>query len=110
MTTLSPVSTQPNYNGPDRRNQPERQKVKFDATINLGHILTFIGFLVAGFGAWTSLDKRVLVLEETKAYQQKLDAQQDQKAVDSINQMKEVMARLDKQIDRLADKLDKKGP
>lgn len=34
-----------------------KRSIKFDATINLGHIITFIGFILAGFGAWSTLDK-----------------------------------------------------
>lgn len=42
----------------------ERKRgVKFDPTINLGHILTFVGFIGTGFGAYTLLEKRVTVLE-----------------------------------------------
>jgi hypothetical protein len=87
----------------------ERQKVKFDATVNLGHILTFVGFLVAGFGAWSSIDKRVIVLEETRVYQKQIDAMQDGKLLESLAQMKDLMARLEKQVDRLADKQEKQG-
>lgn len=42
-------------------------KIRFDATINLGHILTFVGFLAAGAGMYTSLDKRVAVNEQKVA-------------------------------------------
>jgi uncharacterized coiled-coil protein SlyX len=87
----------------------ERQKVKFDATVNLGHILTFVGFLVAGFGAWSTMDKRVIVLEETRTYQKQIDAMQDGKLLESLAQMKDLMARLEKQVDRLADKQEKQG-
>jgi uncharacterized coiled-coil protein SlyX len=87
----------------------ERQKVKFDATVNLGHILTFVGFLVAGFGAWSTMDKRVIVLEETRTYQKQIDAMQDGKLLESLAQMKDLMARLEKQVDRLADKQERQG-
>jgi hypothetical protein len=94
---------------PPQEQPPERQKVKFDATVNLGHILTFVGFLVAGFGAWSSIDKRVIVLEETRVYQKQIDAMQDGKLLESLAQMKDLMARLEKQVDRLADKQEKQG-
>lgn len=41
----------------------DRRRVKFDPTINLGHILTFVGFIATGFGAYSLLEKRVTVLE-----------------------------------------------
>jgi hypothetical protein len=40
-----------------------RPKFKFDPTINLGHVLTFLGLVCAGFGAYSMLEKRVTVLE-----------------------------------------------
>lgn len=47
-------------------------KVKFDSTINLGHILTFIGFMATGLGMYMSLDKRVTV-NELRATQHEID-------------------------------------
>jgi hypothetical protein len=35
----------------------------FDPTINLGHVLTFIGFLAVGGGAYLNIEKRVTVQE-----------------------------------------------
>ena len=43
--------------------QHHRRKVNFDPTINLGHLLTFAGFIVMGFSAYSALDKRVTVIE-----------------------------------------------
>lgn len=91
-------------------NQPEehhRQRVKWDATINLGHILTFIGFIVAGFGAWASLDKRIMVIEEYRALQKQVDLAQDSRVADAAMMVKDVLVRLDKQVERLNDKLDR---
>jgi hypothetical protein len=47
-----------------------RRKVSFDPTINLGHVLTFLGFIVAGFSAYSTLDKRVTVVEQAAAAQE----------------------------------------
>jgi hypothetical protein len=30
---------------------PTKPKISFDPTINLGHVLTFVGFLIAGSAA-----------------------------------------------------------
>jgi len=40
------------WDGQDRRSQPPAHdhKPRFDPTINLGHVLTFVGFMIAGFG------------------------------------------------------------
>lgn len=52
-----------------------RRGVKFDPTINLGHILTGAIFLVSTIAAWVSLDARVsqtvLDLKRVEAQQQK---------------------------------------
>lgn len=53
------------YEGPDRR---EEKRFSFDPTINLGHLLTFIGFLATGFGAYATLDKRLSVQESKRRH------------------------------------------
>ena len=40
-----------------------RRKVVFDPTINLGHVLSFVGFLAVGGGAYLNIEKRVTVQE-----------------------------------------------
>ena len=68
--------------GEERRQQmmePDKKGIKFDSTINLGHILTFLGFMVAGLTAWTTLDKRVVVLEENKKSQAQMLEKMDLK-------------------------------
>ena len=86
---------------------PEHHGVKFDPTINLGHILTFVALLIAGFGAWSALDKRVTIIEESRYAQKMLDSNQDSRVTETTSQLKEVLVRLDRQVERLADKLDK---
>jgi hypothetical protein len=36
---------------------------RFDPTINLGHILTFLGFMAAGFGAYSSVRAEMAVYQ-----------------------------------------------
>ena len=43
-----------------------RRGVKFDGTINLGHISSALAVLITGVMAWNGMDKRVLVLEEAR--------------------------------------------
>ena len=88
-------------------NEPTRGGIRFDATINLGHILTFVGFLVAGFGAWATLDKRLTVIEEHRYLQKQVDMSQDNRATEASLQVRDVLNRLDKQVERLNDKLDR---
>ena len=84
-------------------------RIRFDATINLGHILTFIGFMLAGFGAWATLDKRIVVLEENRKLQTQIDLSQNSRFDDGTQQIKEVLIRLDRQVERLNDKLSENG-
>lgn len=67
----------------------ERKKLNFDPTINLGHILTFCGFICAGFGAYWTLDKRVSLLED-RAIQIEVRLRENNASVkDSLREIKE---------------------
>ena len=81
--------------------------IRWDATINLGHVLTFVGFILAGFGAWATLDKRLTVIEEHRYLQKQVDLSQDNRATEAAQAMRDVLGRLDKQVERLNDKLDR---
>jgi hypothetical protein len=84
--------------------QDHRHKVKFDATINLGHILTFIGFIGVGISTYQAMDKRVVVLEESRAVQTATDHRQDTELADNKKtvreDLKEISAKLDRLIER----------
>lgn len=99
------MATRPtNWDGPERREEAEKRGVRFDATVNLGHLLTFAGFLIAGFGAWTTLDKRVVVLEESKKAQTQIDAAQDFRFSDAVAQLRAQLEKMDAKLDRLVEK------
>lgn len=83
-----------------------KRGIKFDPTVNLGHIITFFGFLVAIFTAWSTLDKRVIVLEENRRVQMAVDLAQDQRQQQSTDQITTAIIRLERQTERIADKLD----
>lgn len=83
-------------------------KVHFDASINLGHILTFIGFVVTIFIGWTNLDKRVVTLEEGRQTQYMRDQHQDKilssestQIRESLNDIKAALIRLDNKVEKL---------
>ena len=82
----------------------------FDPTINLGHILTFISFLIIGASIYSTLDKRVLVLETSTQKQDMRDMSQDADRArisaemkDSVNDIKRTVERMNEKIDRLND-------
>ena len=55
----------------------QNKRIRFDGTINAGHVLTSIGMLAAMAVGWNTLDARVVRLEEAKAYQFRRDDAQD---------------------------------
>lgn len=89
------------------RNMEDLKKgIKFDATINLGHILTFIGFILSMLAAWQTLDKRIVVLEEGRHYQELRDNAQDAAASYQQKELQDTLEQVRKSIEKLDDKLD----
>jgi hypothetical protein len=82
---------------------PNRRKPRwhFDPTINLGHVLTFAGFVFLGIGVYTSLDKRVVVLEAARYAQQVGEARRDADIVEIKRNMREDLQAISSKLDRL---------
>jgi hypothetical protein len=90
-------------------NRPEDSKrphVTFDWSINLGHVLTFAGFLLTIGLAFTALDKRVVVVEQAVAYQTRRDEAQDTNQKELKAEIKEALRDVNASLNRLVDKLD----
>ena len=85
----------------------KERRIRFDPTVNLGHIITFVGFLIAIFTAWTTLDKRVVVLEEGRKAQESIDRQQDQREREARSEIRESLQEIKRGMDRLYDKLER---
>lgn len=103
------------WDGQDRRSQPpappdHHKGVKFDATINLGHMLTFAGFVIAGFTAWSTLDKRVTVIEERASFQSQIDRNQDANLAANMAVIKESLGEIKLQVARLGERYDRQKP
>ena len=79
--------------------------VRFDATINLGHILTFFGFIATGITIYTSMNGRVLVLEEFKANQIQTDKRQDFQIEDNKKAVKEDLHEINNKLDRIIERV-----
>lgn len=75
-------------------NDDKPRRLTFDPTINAGHILTFAGMLVTVFIAYSTLDKRVVVLEESKQYQRLRDEQQDNLTTHQLAEIKAAIAEI----------------
>ena len=84
------------------------RKVKFDNTINLGHILTFLGFLITIMVTWTSLDKRVVVLEESRKTQATIDSAQDLRTNEKFFEIKDTLGEIKRAVERTNEKLERK--
>lgn len=66
----------------------QRRKVHFDPTINLGHVLTFLGFIVMGFSAYSALDKRVTVIEAHTAQIAERTRDQDARFKETLGEIR----------------------
>lgn len=95
----------PAYTGEERRQTANG--IRFDKTINLGHILTFIGFIGVGTVTWSTLDKRVVVLEESRKAQELRDTGQDQHNNDQMGAIRESLAEIKQNVIALRDRQDR---
>ena len=82
--------------------------LKFDPTINAGHLLTFAGFLLTGFIGWTTLDKRVVVLEEQRKAQEARDTSQDSRSAEKFGEVRETLSDIKRTLEIVRDKIEKK--
>lgn len=82
--------------------------LKFDPTINAGHLLTFAGFLLTGFIGWTTLDKRVVVLEEQRKSQEARDTSQDSRSAEKFGEVRETLTDIKRTLEIVRDKIEKK--
>lgn len=80
--------------------QRQRRKLSFDPTINAGHILTFISLVIAGFAAWSQIDKRLTVLERDAVHQMERDSAQDGVIREKFEQIKESLNELKQELRR----------
>jgi hypothetical protein len=84
---------------------PEAQKrIRFDGTINLGHILTVVTFIGAGAVAWSGMDKRVAILEEARIVQRQVDTRQDEDRAELKKAVKEDMREIIRKVDILVER------
>lgn len=94
------------YTGEERRARP--RGFRFDNTINLGHILTFAGFVVTIVIGWSTMDKRVVVLEESRKAQEARDINQDARASDQLATIRDSLTEIKRSVEKLGDKLEKR--
>lgn len=89
----------------DTTTPPHFSRPRFDPTINLGHILTFVGFLAAGMAAYNGIDKRLALLEQFRVMQVSRDADQDAAVQAQGADIRASQRRIEDKLDRLAERL-----
>lgn len=87
---------------------PEPQKkIRFDGTVNLGHLLTVVTFIGAGAVAWNTMDKRVAILEESRMTQKIIDQRQDEDRADIKRTVREDMKEIIRKVDILVERRER---
>lgn len=84
---------------------PPENRIKFDKTITLGHMLTIASFLGLTLVQWSTMDKRVVVLEEFRLAQRDRDTSQDTTTREKAQEVKDALADLKRSVEKLADKM-----
>jgi hypothetical protein len=84
--------------------QPDN-RIHFDRTINLGHVLTIISFLLITITQWNLMDKRIVVLEESRTFQRERDTAQDVIARDKFQEVRDALVDLRRGVEKVADKV-----
>lgn len=79
--------------------------IKFDKTINLGHVFTVLSFLFLTVAQWNMMDKRVVILEEFRATQRERDSTQDAITREKAQEVKDALADLKRSVEKLSDKM-----
>ena len=82
-------------------NQQTGGKFRFDPTINLGHLITFIGFVIGIAAAYNTLDKRISVAEVQIAAQSTKNIDQDHALQQAIVDMATSQRRIETKLDAL---------
>jgi len=81
------------------------RRIKFDRTINLGHVVTAVSMIVAVMVSWSLMDKRVVVLEEARAAQRERDTVQDASNRERFQEVRETLTDLRRAVEKVADKV-----
>lgn len=80
-------------------------RVRFDKTISLGHVFSVCSFVVIALAQWNMLDKRVLVLEESRTTQRERDVAQDTATREKAQEVKDALADLKRSVEKLTDRV-----
>lgn len=82
--------------------------LKFDKTINLGHVLTMVSMIAAVMVSWSLMDKRVVVLEEARLAQRERDQAQDMASRERLQEVRDALLDLRRSVEKVSDKVGAK--
>jgi uncharacterized protein involved in tellurium resistance len=85
------------------------RSLTFDPKINAGHLLTFAGFLISGFVAYSALDKRVTIVEQRTVTTEQRIAEQDSRTNATLAEIKRDVKETSIAVNQLARELSKGG-
>lgn len=85
---------------------PDPNPIRFDKTVNLGHVISTLVFVGGIFLQWSVMDKRVTVLEESRQTQRERDTNQDTNTREKAQEVKDALADLRRSVEKLSDKLE----
>ena len=88
--------------------QTDRKRLTFDPTINAGHIISLLAFLITLVVGWSALDKRVVVLEEARKAQSQLDQHQDAMQRANVDSVRESLAEIKAGVRELNQRFERK--
>jgi hypothetical protein len=87
-----------------------RRRVSFDPTINLGHMLTFVGFIVAIFVTFSAQEKRVAVVEQQSASLVERLRDQDVRFKEGLGELKSDIKDLQRSVNEVNRTLNAPAP
>ena len=73
-------------------------------------VLSFVGFIGVGTVTWSTLDKRVVVLEESRKAQELRDTGQDDRNRDQMTAIRETLTEIKQNVIALRDRQDRTKP
>lgn len=91
-------------------NDQKTHRLIFDPTINLGHVLTFAGFIATGFGAYSTLDKRVAMQEQKTLIAEQKASEQDQRNSEVLREIKADLKDVRRSVDDVNRNLSRSRP
>jgi hypothetical protein len=86
------------------RRTTDNRSIHFDGSVNLGHILTFLGFMITCGVMWSTMDKRVTVLEDARLSQRDVNVRHESEVAEFKRASREDMKIISDKLDRLIER------